>query len=96
MIAVQYDISWASMVAQTVKNLPASLETRVQPLSREDPLEEAMATHSSILARDIPWTEEPGGLQSMGSQRVQSHRQSLCKRDCSLFCTVCGIAKSRT
>ena len=68
MIAVQYDISWASMVAQTVKNLPASLETRVQPLSREDPLEMGRVTHSSILAWTIPWTEEPAG--SMGSQRV--------------------------
>ena len=50
MIAIQYDISWASTVAQMVKNLPATLETRVQPLSREDPLEMGMATHSSILA----------------------------------------------
>ena len=50
MIAVQYDISWASMVAHTVKNLPASLETWVQPLSWEDPLEMGMVTHSSILA----------------------------------------------
>ena len=71
-------------------------EMRIQSLGWEDPLEEKMTTHSSILARKIPWTEEPGGLQSMGSQRVQSHRQSLCKRDYSLFCTVCGIAKSWT
>ena len=68
MIAVQYDISWASMVAHTVKNLPASLETWVQPLSWEDPLEMGMVTHSSILAWRIPWTEEPAG--SMGLQRV--------------------------
>ena len=57
-----------------VKNLPANAETdetRVQSLDREDPLEEGMATHSSILAWRIPWTEEPGGLQSMGSQRVR-------------------------
>ena len=53
-----------------VKNLPAKQEMWVQSLGREDPLEEEMATHSSILAWRIPWTEEPGGLQSMGSQRV--------------------------
>ena len=52
------------------KNLPAVQETRIQSLSQEDPLEEGMTTHSSILARRIPWTEKPGGLQSMGSQRV--------------------------
>ena len=60
----------ASQVAQTVKNLPAVQETLVQSLGLEDPLEKGMATHSSILAWRIPWTEEPGGLQSMGSQRV--------------------------
>ena len=49
-----------------VKNLPAMQETQVQSLGREDPLEEEMATHSSILAWRIPWTEEPGGLQSTG------------------------------
>ena len=54
-----------------VKNPPAMRETRVQSLGREDPLEEGMATHSRILAGRIPWTEEPGGLQSMGSQRVR-------------------------
>ena len=52
----------------SVKNLPAMWETQVQSLGREDPLEEEMATHSSILAWRSPWTEEPGGLQSMGSQ----------------------------
>ena len=52
------------------KNLPAMRETRVRSLSWEDPLEKEMATHSSTLAWKIPWTEEPGGLQSMGSQRV--------------------------
>ena len=56
-----------SLVAQSVKNLPAVQETRVQFLGREDPLEKEMATHSSILAWKISWTEEPGGLQSMGS-----------------------------
>ena len=53
-----------------VKSLPAKQETRVQSLGQEDPLEKAMATHSSILAWEIPWTEEPGGLQFMGSRRV--------------------------
>ena len=60
----------ASLVAQSVKNLPAVQETRVQTLGREDPLEKEMANHSSILAWKISWTVEPGGLQSMGSQRV--------------------------
>ena len=54
-----------------VKNLPAMQETWVQSLGREDPLEKGMATHSSILALRIPWTEKPGRLQSMGSQRVE-------------------------
>ena len=58
-------------MAQTVKNLPTMLETRVQSLDWEDPLEESMATHSSILTERIPWTEEPGQLQSMRSQRVR-------------------------
>ena len=54
-----------------VKNLPAMQETWVQSLGQEDPLEKEIATHSSILAWRIPWTEEPGGLQSVGSQRVR-------------------------
>ena len=58
------------LVAQVVKNLPVTQETQVQFLGREDPLEKRMATHSSILAREISRTEEPGGLQSVGSQRV--------------------------
>ena len=58
-------------MALMVKNLPAMRETWVRPLGWEDPLQEGMATHSSILAWSIPWTEEPGGLQSMGSQRVR-------------------------
>ena len=62
--------SWASLVAQMVKNLPAMRETWVRSLGWEDPLEEGVATHSSILAWRIPWTEEAGLLQSMGSQRV--------------------------
>ena len=64
-------VSWASLVAQMLKNLPAIQETWVWPLGKEDPLEEGMASHSSILAWWIPWTEEPGGLQSMGLQRVR-------------------------
>ena len=60
----------ASLVAQTVKRLPAIWETQVRFLGWEDPLEEEMATHSSTLSWKIPWTEEPGGLQSMRSQRV--------------------------
>ena len=60
----------ASLVAHTVKELPAMQETWVRSLGWEDPLEKEMATHSSILAWRIPWTEEPGRLQSVGSQRV--------------------------
>ena len=60
----------ASLVAQRLKHLPTMRETRVLSLHREDPLEKAMATRSSILAWRIPWTEEHGRLQSMGSQRV--------------------------
>ena len=60
----------ASLVAQMVKNLPAVWETLVRSLGWEDPLEKGMAIHSSILAWRIPWTGEPAGLQSMGSQRV--------------------------
>ena len=59
-----------SLMAQKVKNLSAMQETQVQSLGWEDPLEKSMATHSSIPAWRIPWTEEPGGLQSIGSQRV--------------------------
>ena len=57
-------------MAQTVKSLPIGWETWVRPLGRTDPLEKGTAAHSGILAWKIPWTEEPGGLQSMGSQRV--------------------------
>ena len=59
------------MVAETIKNLSAMQETQVQTLGREDLLEKGIATHSSILAWRIPWTEEPGGPQSMGSPRVR-------------------------
>ena len=61
----------ASLVAEMVKNLLAMQETQVQSLDWEDPLAKGMATLSRILARRIPWTEEPGGLQTMGSQRVR-------------------------
>ena len=63
-------LSLLSVVAQRVKNLSAMQETRVRSLGLEDPLEEGMATHSSIPAWKISWTEEPGGLQSTGLQRV--------------------------
>ena len=58
------------LVAQMVKNLPAMRETQVRSLGQEEPLEKGMATYSSVLALRIPWTEEPGGLQSTGSQRI--------------------------
>ena len=57
-------------MAQTVKNLPTMVETGVQSLGWEDPLEKEMTTHSSILAWEIPWRQEPDGLQSMGSERI--------------------------
>ena len=63
-------ITQASMVVQMVMNLPTMWETWVQSLGQEDPLEKEVATHSSILAWRIPWTEKPGGVQFMGSQRV--------------------------
>ena len=68
-----FSVKWGlvtSLVAQRLKRLPPMWETRVQSLGREDPLEKEMATHSSILAWRIPWTEELGRLQSTGSQRV--------------------------
>ena len=73
--------SWASLVAQTVKNLPMMQETWVCSLGWEDPQEEGTATHSSILAWRIPWTEEPGGLQSMGLQRVRQDWETKHKQD---------------
>ena len=69
--AFQYPMMRASLVAQRLKHLPAMWEIWVRSLGREDPLEKEMETHSSILAWRIPWTEEPGRLQSMGSQRVR-------------------------
>ena len=67
----QPNLPRASLVAQTVKNLPAMQETWIESLGWEDPLEKGMATHSNILAWRIPWTEETGELQSMGSQKVR-------------------------
>ena len=66
-----------SLVAQMLKSLPAMWETRVRSLGREDPLEKEMATHSSIPAWRIPWTEEPGGLQSIGLQRVGHFKRNF-------------------
>ena len=71
---------WASQVALVVKNLlvnAGDIETWVQSLDRKDPLKEVMATHSSIFARRIPQTEEPGGLRSIGLQRVRYHQSDL-------------------
>ena len=70
-LVVKFSFRNSSLVAQTVKNPPAIQETWVRPLVQEDPLEKGMATHSSILAWRISRTEYPGGLQSMGSQRVR-------------------------
>ena len=64
------DSNTESLAAQTGKRLPAMQDTRVRSLGREDPLEKEMAPHSSTIAWKIPWMEEPGGLQSTGSQRV--------------------------
>ena len=63
-------------MAQTVKNLPAMQEVRVPSLGQEDPLEEEMATHSSILAQEIPWTKEPGGLQPIASDATERTLQN--------------------
>ena len=70
-----YQLAWAYLVVQTVKNQPAMQKTRVQSLGWEDSLEKVMATHSSILAWKIPWTEEPGWLQSMKSM-TNTHRHT--------------------
>ena len=73
----------ASLVAQTVKSLPAVQKTRVQSLGQEAPLEKEMTTHSSILAWKITWVEEFGRLQSMGSQRVRQDWATKCARTCA-------------
>ena len=74
MIWYTYTMEWTSLVAQMVKSLSAVQKTWVQYLGQEDPLQKGMAMHSSILARRIPWKDEPGGLQSMESQRVGHNR----------------------
>ena len=70
--ALSHALCILSHIVQTVKNLPAMQETQVQSLGREDPLEKGMAIHSSILSWRIPWTEEPGRVQSKGLQRVKT------------------------
>ena len=80
----------ASLVAQMVKNLPAMQETQVRSLSWEDPLEKGMATHSSLLAWRIPWTEEPGGLRSMGSQSPDMTERICTLQLINLLCLPCG------
>ena len=72
-ISYPLQYSWTSLVAQLVKNPSAMQETWVRSLGWEDPLEEGMTTHSSILAWRIPWAEDPGRLQSIGLQRVEHH-----------------------
>ena len=72
LLSVHWGCYFSVPVAQTVKNLPAVQDTQVQSLGQEDPLEKGMATHSSILGWRIPWTEEPGGLQSMGIPKCQT------------------------
>ena len=88
------NINSTSLEAQTVKNLPEMQETQVQSVGQENPLEKRMATHSSILAWRISWTEEPNGLQSMGSQRI-GHSSitvfwGLSEASCRGFITVPG------
>ena len=103
------NISFSSLIAQLVKNLPAMQETPIWFLSQEDSLEESMATHSSTFVWRIPWTEEPGGLHSIGSHRVRrdwsyfstgahKHLQTLSQRIVSQFvsCTSGVIECSRT
>ena len=68
---------WTPLLAQTVKRLPEMPETRLRSLGWVDPLEKAVATHSSTLAWKIPWTEDPGRLRSMGSQRVGNDGTTL-------------------
>ena len=84
---------YASLVAQRLKRLPAMWEAWVQSLGGEDPLEKEMATHSSILAWRIPWTEQPGGLQFMGSQRVGHVSLYVCM--CVCVCIYIYICRER-
>ena len=71
LIALHFGFLWASLVAQKIKHLPAMWDTQVRSLGGEEPLEKGMTTHSSVPAWRIPGTEEPDGLQFMGSQRVR-------------------------
>ena len=88
----RWGLSVISLVAQMIKNLPAMLETQVWSLSWEDPLEKGMATHSSILARRIPWTKKPGGLQSLATvlewlthkTYTHTHTHTQCNFKCLL------------
>ena len=73
----------ASLIAQSVKNLPAMQETQVRSLGCEDPLDKALATHSSIFAWRITWTEEPGGPQSRGSLKSRTQLKQLSMRACA-------------
>ena len=85
--------SWASLVTQTVKNLPAMQETWVWSLDSEDPLEESMATYFNILAWRIPWKGEPGGLQSIGLHRVRHDWRDLARMHANL-CWRCSPGPS--
>ena len=73
---MQYNI-WASLIGSVVKNTPAMQDLQVQSLGQEDPLVKEMTTNSSLLAWEIPWTEEPGGLQSMGLQKSQTQLRNV-------------------
>ena len=83
-----------SLVAQTVKHLPTVWETRVQSLGQENPLEKEMATYSRTLAWKIPWTEEPGRVQSMGSQRVRHDRATKLSLSLSYLNQFSSVAQS--
>ena len=85
-------------MSQTVENLPAMKEIQIRSLGQEDPLERGMATHSNILAWDIPGTEEPGGLQSMGSQKVRHNWGTKQHRDetDSLYVTAATVPHQAT
>ena len=72
MFFIWIGVCGASLVAQLVKHAPAMQKTWIQPLGREDPLEQEMETHPSIFAWIVPWTDEPGRLQSMGSQELDT------------------------
>ena len=91
---------WASLVIQMVKNLPLMQETQVRSLGREDTLEKGMAAHSSILAWRIPWTKEPGGLQSMWNEKSMQDEDRIqvnCRtQSCNSFFLVTSVNFSST